>query len=355
MGIYIIILVVLLIVGDVLKPNKKLKNKKTYMIFVFFILGTTAAIRSPKVGIDTMQFYRAFEIIGNMSLNVAINATRYEVGFVMLCKGLNVITSNPQILIIITSLFINGVVCLFIYRESKDIVLSSILYITLNYYFAYMNIMRQAIAICIIIIGYTFFLKKGKKVKFIITALLAFTFHTTGIIPVLLVLFDKLEYKNKYYAITIIGSMIAFLLAPVLFSIVSKLLNSYSGYKDSSFYDSNYFAAVFIYLINLTFLTVSFLCNKNKNIELSKMLFISSMAVITSAIGIRITLIGRMANYFNIYNIVLLPNAVKNNCDKTTRQLIYLLTIGFSVAYFLIIMIYRPEWYGAIPYKTFIN
>ena len=117
----------------------------------------------------------------------------------------------------------------------------------------------------------------------------------------------------------------------------------------------NYFAAVFIFLVNFTMLTVSFFAKRQENESLSKLLVISSVAVIASAIGIRITLVGRMANYFNIYNIVLLPNAIANNSKQSTRKLIYMSVLGFGMAYFLIIMKFRPEWYNVVPYTTFFG
>ena len=353
MGIYLLILILLFIIGDIIKPNKSVKNKKIYMIIAFIILGGVAAIRSSSVGTDTDQFTLFFCIVQERTILDVVNSIRYEVGFVVLCKVLGFITTSPQILIIVTSIFINGVITLFIYKESKDVVFSIILYIALNYYFSYMNIMRQALAISIILLGYILFLKKNKKILFILSVMLASAFHTTAILVVAILFFKDIKYKMSHYIITVITSLIAFLLAPQLFMLASRLLNSYSVYVNSVFYESNYFVAVFIFLINFTMLTVSFFSNRKENRRLSKLLIISSIAVISSAIGIRITLLGRMANYFNIYNIVLLPNAIQNNTNKITRKSVYLLALIFSVAYFLILLKYRPEWYQVIPYTVY--
>jgi len=355
MGIYIILLILLIIIGDILKQNKNLKNKKIYIIISFILLGVISAIRSSSVGADTQQFVNAFMKIEKLTLPNAINTMgyRYEEGFIILCKTLSLITSNPQILIIFTSIFINGAVCIFIYRESKDVVLSIVLYILLNYYFSYMNIMRQALAICIILLGYTYFLKKDKKILFVLSVLLACGFHTTSLLVLAIIFIKDIKYETVHYIATLIVAVLGFLVAPQLFQLASKFLNSYSEYVNSEFYESNYFAAVFIFLVNLTMLTVSFLSNRRKNVGLSQLLIMSSITVIVSAIGIRITLIERMANYFNIYNIVLLPNAIANNSKKITRKLIYVSVLAFGIAYFLIIMRFRPEWYMVLPYTTF--
>jgi capsular polysaccharide biosynthesis protein len=172
MAIYIIVLIFEIIFGLLLSVNKKENSKKIFIIITFVILTIVAGIRTKDVGTDTEQYYRAYKRIGTYtSINSAFNE-RYEKGFVILCYGLNKISSDPQILIFITSAFINFCVLRFIYRNSNNLVYSVYLYITLNFYFSYMNIMRQAVAIGFLLLAFEN-LKSKKYVKYFLEILLA--------------------------------------------------------------------------------------------------------------------------------------------------------------------------------------
>ena len=127
MAIYIIVLIFEIIFGLLLSVNKRENSKKFFIIITFVILTIVAGIRTKDVGTDTEQYYRAYKRIGTYtSINSAFNE-RYEKGFVILCYGLNKISSDPQILIFITSAFINFCVLRFIYRNSNNLVYSYIL------------------------------------------------------------------------------------------------------------------------------------------------------------------------------------------------------------------------------------
>lgn len=354
MIIYIILLTLILGLGYIFKPNSNKKNKKIYMIIIGIGLTLISGFRSINVGIDTVQFCNAFDNIRHIAWNSLIGETRYEIGFVFFCKLLGIICSNYQILIFFTSLIINVLICRFIYKESEDCILSSYLYVTLNYFAANMNTMRQAIATSIIILAYMSFLKKNKKILYTVCVLVACLFHMSAICGVFLLLLPNKKYSIKEYNITILISIIAFLMADKLFVFFTQILGNYSGYIGSEFYEPNYFAAVIMLLVLFVILTVGYIYNKeNKNDINSKYLYISSLALIFGATSVKITLLGRISSYFSIFNIILLPNVLKNYKDKKQIYLVYYLTYVLCFLYWLIVAIYRPEWYGVIPYEFF--
>ena len=137
MGIYIALFVFELLFGLAIIKKEK-KYKKIYLIVSFILLAGIAALRTKNVGIDTLQFHDAYLRIGYLDWT-ELTTERYEIGFSVLCKLLNYITANPQILISFTAIFINFSVVRFIYKNSNDVVFSILLYILLNFYFSYMN------------------------------------------------------------------------------------------------------------------------------------------------------------------------------------------------------------------------
>lgn len=356
MLIYVILIITILAMGYIFKANSSDKNKRIYIIIIGIILIIISGFRSIKVGADTLQFCRDFDNIKYIAWNSLIGETRYEIGFVFFCKLLGIICNDSQILIFFTSLIINVLICRFIYKESEDCVLSSYLYVTLNYFATNMNTMRQAIAMSIIILAYMNFLKKNKKVSYTVCILVACLFHMSAICGAFLLFLPNKKYSIKEYNITIVISIIAFLLADKLFVIFTQILGNYAGYIGSEFYEPNYFAAVIKLLVLFVILTVGYIYNKEtKNDINSKYLYISSLALIFGAASVKITLLGRISNYFSIFNIILLPNILKNYNDKKQIYLVYYLVYVLCFLYWLIVAIYRPEWYGVIPYSFFMK
>ena len=160
MSIYILLLLYLLFLSLIFL-NKKF-NKLVFIILAFTPFVAISGFRSFSVGVDTQQFVNAYSRIINMSPN-SFDLLRYEYGFSYFCWLLGKISTNPQILIFITSLFINISVGRFIYKNSDNVYLSVILYLLCNFFFSYMNIMRQAMAIAILLWGYEFIKDKQKE------------------------------------------------------------------------------------------------------------------------------------------------------------------------------------------------
>ena len=113
MLIYLILIFAILLVFTIFKK----KNKALLISFVLMTL--VASLRKYTVGVDTKQFYKAFLlIIADSSWNYS--NFRYEPGFYYLCKIIGLITSNAQVLIVVTSIFINLSMYKFIKNNSSD-------------------------------------------------------------------------------------------------------------------------------------------------------------------------------------------------------------------------------------------
>ena len=189
MAIYILSLLFILGLGFIFNCNSTKKRKIVFLIISCLTLTTIAMFRTKYVGIDTLQYFRNFQYISNTAYS-ELHLIRYELGFTYLCKILGEFYSDPQILIIVTSIFINVSVFRFIYKNSDNVVLSVIFYILLNFYYNYMNIMRQALAISIILWGFEF-IKKEKNISFIITVIIAMQFHSSAILALVFFVFKK--------------------------------------------------------------------------------------------------------------------------------------------------------------------
>lgn len=356
-----LVLVVIAFLGIILNLNNKgmTKKKKIYLTVFFGICVTLiASIRSFSVGVDTVQYYYSYKYIADNSWE-KILGLRYEQGFIYLCKILSYINSNPQTIIVVSSLIIFPSISYFIYKYSKNIYMSFYFYIILNLYFSHLNIMRQAIAIAIILYAIKFLLD-GKNVKYIAMVLIASLFHSSAVICLLLLLLKNFKYNKKTYMYVMILSVVGFGICPYLLKFILGCFGKYESYLTSTVFGvSNYFGAVINYLIYLviyTFCHIYHFKNENENDKTSTLfLEMLAMTCVFQAMAIKIGIVSRVVPYFFIAVIITLPNILCKIKKAKTRFLFITISILLAFIYWLIIVELRPEWLGAVPYLPFWN
>lgn len=327
-----------------------------------------AGLRKYTVGIDTSQFYNAFTAIGQSS-DWTFSEFRYEYGFSLLCKILYLIFKEPQSLILVSSLFINFSVCMFIKTNSKNYFLSTLFYVFLNFYFNYMNIMRQGICIAIMLLFYRF-LRERKYVLYLIGLVFASLFHLTAIAGLLLLIAKIFDNDKSFIFLILFVGIISFAFYKQIFTLIASLLGEYYlNYINSVFAESNYFGSLLIFLeYLLLFASCGYLYYKTKNenrSENSKFLFLIGIITLCfSALVMRMNIFNRVMSIFEIYFIIIVPNLItdfkysKGKVVFKYSQLysnVKLFTICLSLLFFISINVLRPEWYGVVPYEFFFS
>lgn len=359
MFLYLFLIFIIIILFSFLK-------KKQALFISFTLLAFFAGIRKYTVGIDTQQFYDAFTAIGE-SEDWTFSQFRYEYGFSFLCKVLYLIFRDPQSLIFLSSIFINFSVCVFIKNNSKDYFLSTLLYIFLNYYFNYMNIMRQAIGISIMLLFFRF-LRERKYLLYLLGIIIGFLFHMT-VIAGLLLIFVKMFSKYRYFNLVIIFcGLIGFVFYKEIFLLGASLLGDYYvAYINSEFAASNYFGSLLLFLEYLAIVgsCIYLFCKtrkENRSVNSKYLVSISLVILCCFAMVMRMNIFNRISSIFEIYLIIFVPNILENYLSPkgvtiTRNTLLYsnvkYFCISLTFLFFLGINILRPEWYGTIPYEFF--
>src|SRR5699024_4136694 len=133
-------------------------NKKQNNLFIYLsglLLWGVAGFRGPHVGTDTSNYLGIYDFSKNISMERLIEG-EYDVekGFILMNKVIGLVFENRYSIIPVSSLFIIVGILYFIKINSSDLFMSVYLFITLNYFSASMNIVRQFIAIAIFFIGY---------------------------------------------------------------------------------------------------------------------------------------------------------------------------------------------------------
>ena len=301
----------------------------------------------------------AFNKASSLTISTFSNL-RYEYGFTFLLWILNKISSNWQILLIVTSLFINYSVLKFIDKNSKNPVFSVLIYILLNFYFFYTSAMRQAIAISIILLGFEH-LKQDKNIRFVIYVLIASLFHQSAFLALLIPLMKKIKYNKLFIFVLLFIYFVGFIFGKDFFLIITKFSSRLLDYSDSKFFVENYFGALLQFLLNFILFIFGYwiMLKNDKKILYDKsnihntLIGILAIANLFLLLTVRVGIFNRFSPYFAIFIIIWLPNMIMELKKSKDRMLIYVVCFSVLLTYWIIIGIFRPEWYGMIPYQFF--
>lgn len=351
---YLLVLLLIPILNLVINPAQNRNRRIIFSVGIFGLLTLLAAVRKYTVGIDTKQYTDSYMLIGK-DADFSFSNYRYEYGFTLLCRFLNYISPEPQLLILVTSVFIFSVVGYTIYRFSDDVALSAFLFVSMTTYTLYLNAMRQAIAVAFMLLAYCMF-RDDKKVFSLFFIIVATQFHKSAwlVLLVLPAIFSPFTNLTLFIYIVIIFGM--FLGANYVTSVIAQILGREQFY-DADHMAANYFGPVIqlIFIICIVivyfFYTTSQRVNKDKILLRENYFFrhILMLWIMFAAMGIRIEVMSRFSYYFAPFVLFALPFALSKASRKESFAAKFLLCT-VCLLYFLIIGLLRPEWHGAIPY-----
>ena len=358
MRIYLILLLLITMLGLILQPDYSCIRKKIFLKIIFFLLVIISSIREYTVGVDTLTYVNLFLNIDNVNL---FNS-RYEPGFVLYLKTLSLFSEDPRIMIIVSSTICIGMVCYMIYHYSNNTLISVLLYILMGSYFSQMNLMRQFLAISIIMLGFSFLLKDKKRIAAILL-LLSCSFHLVSVvsfIPYIVwvlgkeKIFLKMSFKSIF--VLVIGiSVFLFLIYPQVMQIVAVIFPQYYGYFNGTWGDANYFASLLETVVLLSFFIIGIIFQKHKKIsEIQKFVCILlGLSIIFAVLSMRMEIWSRVLAMFKIYTMIIwTPNFINLIKDNRNRVITVVTILLCATLYMLVILFFRPEWTGVVPYKV---
>lgn len=326
--------------------HEKVVSKKLFLITCFLILGTMSALRSENVGVDTITYVNMYP-----SLTVQGNS-RIELLFRALCDVLNFINDNPRTLLIVTGYTITAGFCLFIYRYSKAPFFSVFLLIVFNHYFISMNLMRQMLALVIVLTALP--LCKKNKPLFVFFVCVSALFHYSAIVLILYVVLYDIKYSNKFRNLVIAGTALSVLLLPFGLNIVFKFFPQYKiMYMGTDHLNGNTFGTIFE-IIRLVGIMIFLKMNGYQKLdkENSFQMNMILMAIVLQVFGTQANIIARVAEYFSIFEIIAIPNVFKSIKFSSQKNFQLFVVLVVAILYFVIVSVFRPGWHGAIPYEV---
>ncbi len=373
--IYFILLLVIVVLDKIIRPQQSLSARKTYIVIVFSLLIAVSGFRSPEVGRDVAGHYaQNYELISSLKwseLTPFSIAGGYEIGYCYYNKLIGLLTnSNIQWFLFITSLIIYGILGLFIYKKSQNITLSILLLLFTCQYYMYMNILRQAMAVSFIIMGWLIAEKfKQKNIATIIFALfilLAMTFHTSAIFCFIMLLFYYFKFNKKNYAICLCFSIIFFISFSTFYNEALSFLgegNKYEMYEGAHAEAQGTINIQSITNAVLTagaFITLKYIGLKNRkkekireyvsDLDLNFILYATFFAGLFRLMTLQMNILNRFSFYFMPFVLIAYPIAFSGirGRGKILKPIIMLL---FFIYFAITTNRYAETLYGVVPYE----
>ena len=296
----------------------------------------------------------------------------WEPGYCLLVYITTKLFSSYQAVLFVTQALIN--ICVYkglrYFKDSIPVWFGMLTFYFLFYNTSY-NAMRQWIAMAILFWGFIFIVEK-KKVKFIITLMVAMMFHTSAIIGGIVfllyeysimnsksqvrILFRGKELEQDVYKVLIVAlvGIIVLLAIPVVANILSMFGPAFVRYVYVYLRGSIEFMPMqIIRRIPLFFVVICYWKKLRMKTETATFLVIMMvMDIVISQLGSITNQSGRIGGYFSAYYVLLYPYLL--SVQKKNKFLVGMLLEGilFVTWYYDIVYSGRAE---TVPYRFYFQ
>lgn len=286
-------------------PSKK---KNLIFIIISFTQLFLISILRYNIGHDYQMYLEGFIKMGMDGFS-NLKYLDWELGFNLYTKIIVFFTRSEKIYFGVTALICLLPPAWFIYKNSKNVWLSTLIYVNLSFFYCTMNFLRQSIAISIMLVSWHF-LKKKKFIPFALLIILASTFHTTVLIMLPMYFLVKLKTGIKTVLLYCYGLLFFYISSDGFIDLLTDVFHS--EYKNSVFISEGlpFFYSIIPILILIAVLILNkHLVELNKNNQiLINMLYCATFWMVIMS---KHSILERISYYPYIFVIILIPEIVE--------------------------------------------
>ncbi|MGP5103033.1 EpsG family protein [Psychrobacter celer] len=321
---------------------EKIALNRKAVIFPLFLLVGMAGSRNYLVGTDSYNYAKDF--LEKLEPEYFQYRPEVEYGYQFLKYFLLNFTYDYLWLFLITSFIVVYSFLVIIKKYSSNYMLSVFTFICIGAYSIHFNILRQGVAISIIVLSMPYFLG-NKKFKIAIFVIAASLFHYSSIIIILYhvitrINFIKLEYK-------IIGLFLSSVLAALnIITYLASVNDKYSGYDVVLENGGGYLTAAFYSIIALiVYIFGGSIRKENFVYSYFEQIYLYGVALVIPIVFLGLNPSGPLRLlYYSTWTLVfILPLIMK----KFNSFLLYFLYIVFFLIYFYF---KTTSFSGLVPY-----
>lgn len=339
-------IVILVSVFCLLLTYLESEKKLAYGMFLGFCGITILYSLHYDFGTDYMTYYNNYlrTAAANYSINdvfVLDNWRNGEYGWGLLqwiCSKIDK-RNGFFLLVIINSLIENLIIYKFIRKHAKREYWPFSVFVYLfnsSFYLLGFSMMRQWLAMCLILFAYDYILKKKIIISFIIIYIASIIHHTASILfPIIFIAYVPMKYA-KYYGVGFFFVFAILMLeGDALNSSLTIIMNqsetikdyitNYDGYGANKSFGIGFILNMIPFLLSIAYLIKS---EDNKNKILVLLACIGTMIIPFSQ---SLAMVKRMSLYFAIFSLISTPIVYSFVVEKRIRYLLIVLFIFMQV------------------------
>lgn len=264
MLIYVGLLALIILLGAIFVRENQKKRKIYFLILCFILFTLVASLRSFSVGTDTNNYVSLYGSIALLDWNQLwdySSAENVEFCYVLYNKILSAISHDPRLLIVTSSVITNAAMFLFIGRNSKNVLISFIIYLTFLIFFETMNTMRETLALAILLFGFEV-LKRRRwwcTLLFLLFFALAVSFHYAAIFGIVLVPLVAFNFSLIPFILSIAALVLIYIYAIPVYQFFMIIAGRSGAIQPEFTANGEYVHSVIAILIFIFFSSVLYL------------------------------------------------------------------------------------------------
>ena len=347
--IYVLFLILIVYLICNILPLKNEKKQKIFLILSFMVLFIILAIRKPVIDMD--NYFEYFRYLRTADIGSVM-----KFPLELLYKVLNICIAkvwyNKKFFMIVIDLITTIPIYFFVKRYSKNYLLSIMLFVIIGTYYMQFFILRQAIAISILLCSVKYI--EDKKIwKFLICVIIATLFHASSILFISTYFLCNVKISSKYMYIWIFIYAILFLFGDK----IVNLIYIYKNYKH--IVTGEGYGKLLLYLMIFIFIIVidkqfredlknkKIIIIRDKEDQLTIFYNFMFILIFFQILATKNDTIYRMGNDFCNGIIILLPNVIEKIENKKIRNIVYNITIISVILYAIVypsVLAYKAIW-----------
>lgn len=227
---YILILVPVLVAlvrsKGVIRIGKAAVNDKrnTEVVFFFIIFMVLLMFRDMTCGVDTSRYiYHFATTVQRANWSDILTSENTEIGFYIIAKAVSMFTTQPQVMLVVTSV-VSVVPLLVLYQREADApVLTIVLFLTVAPFSMYFSGIRQALAMAFAVPAW-YCTKNKKPIQFIVTVSVAMLFHKSAVILFVIYILYRMRITSKTLPVVLPIMLLIYLFNEPIFNYLTRFL-----------------------------------------------------------------------------------------------------------------------------------
>ena len=329
------------------EENREKRNIE--LVWFFGILLVLLMFRDVTCGVDTDRYVNLFALVGRLNWKSTMLIADREWGYMIFIKLLSYLTTEPQILLMVTALISVLPVMLF-YRDEAEIpLLTMVLFATVAPFPMYFSGIKQVIAMAMAIPAWRM-AKEKKLIKFILIVLLAIQFHQSAFVMLALYPLYHARITPKWLYVVVPAMALVYLNNAPIFNFIAEFLWEDYGAAEST-------GATTVLILLVAFAVYSFVVPDETKMEPDVIALrnVLLMTIVLQSFAPIHVLAMRMNYYFLIFIPVLIPKIASRSKRKLRVISMYsvLAMIAFFALYYLLKAHTGSDIMQVYPYVPF--